>query len=237
MLRFVDKDEYWRAEDAGILKLVDYDPEYWHIKQVQDVMLLKCIGDASGKAIVEAGGGKSRVLGTLARKNACLNVDELKGKDGGPIRGVDDKNVRHIFGRIGQTQAEIPDSSQDYVFSISVVEHIPSSELKGFFDDIARMLAPGGQMIHFIDCYLRAPGEDNAGEQSRYDYYRQVFDGARFRAYDPKDILAREAIGFHPRLASNPDRIMNMWNQDNPKMRPDRVESQGCTWMLRAIRV
>ncbi len=237
MLRFVDKDEYWQAEDSGILKLVDYDPEYWHIKQVQDVMVLKFLGAPRGKRILEAGGGKSRVLGTLAGSNTCTNVDELKGKDGGPIQGLDAKNVRHIFARIGQTQALIPDGSQDFVFSISVVEHIPASELEGFFDDIARMLAPGGQMIHLIDCYLRAPGEDNSAEQSRYDHYAQVFDGRRFRAFDPSAIMARDTIGFHPRLASNPDRIMNMWNQDNPKMRPDRVESQGCTWALRAIRV
>lgn len=237
MLRFAEKDEYWRAEDEGILKLVDYDPEYWHIKQIQDTMLLKYLNHLTGCHIVEAGGGKSRVLGTLAKRNTCTNVDELLGKDGGPIVGLDDKNVRHIFGRIGQMQAQIPDRSQDAVFSISVVEHIPAEELQAFFDDIARMLAPGGQMIHLIDCYLRAPGEDNSSEAGRYDHYVKVFDNVRFRAYEPTAILPREQIGFHPALASNPDRIMNMWNQDNPKMRRDRVESQGCTWIMRAIRV
>jgi hypothetical protein len=237
MLRFIEKDEYWQAEDEGFLKLVDYNPEYWHIKQVQDTMLLKIAADYVGQSIVEAGGGKSRVLGHLAKRNTCINVDELKGEDGGPIRGLDHQNVRHVFARIGETKDLIPDASQDLVFSISVVEHIPSSALAGFFADIARMLRPAGQMIHLIDCYLHAPDEDNSDEARRYDHYRAVFDTKVFRPFDPGAILERDKIGFHPRLASNPDRIMNMWNADNPKMRPDRVVSQGCSWILRALRV
>jgi SAM-dependent methyltransferase len=237
MLRFVKKNEYWRAEDEGFLGRVDYDPVYWHIKQVQDAIVLKMLGDIAAKSIVEAGGGKSRVLGWLAKANACTNVDELKGKDGGPVRGLDDRNIRHIFGRIGATHNDIPDASQDVVFSISVVEHVPTPQLEGFFDDIARMLRPGGQMIHLIDCYLRAPDEDNSDEAGRYDEYIKVFDRKRFRPYSPPDIIKREAIGFHPRLASNPDRIMNMWNKDNPQMRRLRAEAQGCTWVMRAIRM
>lgn len=237
MLRFITKDEYWVAEDEGFLDKVTYDPEYWHIKQIQDTMTLKYIGASDGLNIVETGGGSSRTLPMLSKFNTCINVDELKGEDGGPKEGVDADNVTHIYAKVGETQDRIPDASQDIVYSISVVEHIPMGALPGFYADISRMLKPGGQMIHLIDCYLRAPGEDNSYEVTRRKGYLEAFSTPGLKPYDENDILAEGDIGFHPSLASNPDRIMNMWNQSAPSLRPDRLVSQGCTWVQRAVKV
>lgn len=236
MLRFVHKDEYWKAEDEGVLSKIRFDPEYWHIKQIQDAMILSVLGDISGASITEVGGGASRTLPELAKSNTCNNVDEMKGEDGGPIQGIDDANVNHIFAKVGATQGLIADNSQDVVYSISVVEHIPMSALPGFYQDIGRMLKPGGQMIHLIDCYLRAPGEDNSYEIARRAAYLQGFKDSGLNPLDKSAIISEGEVGFHPSLTSNPDRIMNMWNQDNPKLRPEREVSQGCTWIQRAIK-
>jgi SAM-dependent methyltransferase len=51
----------------------------------------------------------------------------------------------------GYGGAELPSDFFDLVFSVSVVEHIPTDSLKNFNKDIFRILRPGGLQIHSYD--------------------------------------------------------------------------------------
>jgi hypothetical protein len=236
VLRIVTKDEYWTAEDEGHLDKITYDPAWWHIRQIQDTMVLKYIGDRVGASILEVGNGASRTLPWLSIANTCINVDELRSKDGEPTKGTDAQNVDHIYAKVGETQDVILAESQDIVYSVSVLEHIPLEALPTFYADISRMLRSGGQMIHLIDCYLRASGEDNSFEVARRQGYMGAFDIPGLQAFDDDEILPASEVGFHPTMASNPDRIMNDWNHIVPHERPNRLVSQGCTWVQRAVK-
>lgn len=50
--------------------------------------------------------------------------------------------------------AELPDESVDRVFSISTIEHIPSTELEGLAREIGRILRPGGHCVLTIDLFI-----------------------------------------------------------------------------------
>jgi SAM-dependent methyltransferase len=51
-------------------------------------------------------------------------------------------------------QAGLPDESFDRVFSISVLEHVPESELEGLLAAVRRVLKPGGLFVLTVDLFL-----------------------------------------------------------------------------------
>src|SRR5262245_1417999 len=157
MLRIVKKTEYWAAEDAGMLDRTIFDRSMFQIKNIQDAILMQRLDGQSNKDILEVGGGHSRVLDYLAKSNRCTNIDPLEGDHGGPKgTGARQRTYTQLYGEIGTdaSKALLQDASFDVVFSISVVEHVPSSALEAFWVDIARILRTGGRMIHLIDTYL-----------------------------------------------------------------------------------
>jgi SAM-dependent methyltransferase len=194
------------------------------MKTMQDAVLLHRVGDVAGKQILEVGGGHSRVLGALCRRNECTNADPLEGEHGGPrrrrlISRHHFAPYRQVFAKIGRSAGVLVDQSFDLVFSISVVEHLGLGELDGFFADIARILRPGGRTVHLIDTYLGLDSEINAEPLARFRAYRRVFTTGQFRPFKPADVIEEAEVCFHPRLASNPDNVMNEWNRVAPTLK------------------
>lgn len=236
MLRLIDKAEYWAAEDAGMLKHAIYDSGHFQIKNIQDAVLLARLHDVADKDVVEIGGGHSRVLGYFCKANRCTNVDPLEGLHGGPKGQKEKVPYRQVYAEIGNSKGVLPDQSFDLIFSISVVEHVTMPNLDAFFADLARILRPGGRMVHLIDTYLGIDPEINAEPRARFRAYRRVFETGQFRPFDPVQVMDESDVSFHPRMASNPDNIMNEWNHAAPALRHIRERAQACSFIMDAIR-
>ena len=106
-----------------------------------------------GSRLLEVGGGYSRVLTRLADEYTCWNIDRFEGLGAGPITIPEDK-YRIVRDYMGTFNPELPDESFDFVFSISVLEHVPTdspTEQEAVLKDIPRVLRPSGISLHLVD--------------------------------------------------------------------------------------
>jgi len=65
---------------------------------------------------------------------------KFEGRGLGPLEEIRLKNVKNINAYIGDSHSTILDDSFDYIFSISVVEHVETEDLEAFFRDSLRIL-------------------------------------------------------------------------------------------------
>jgi hypothetical protein len=109
----------------------------------------------------------------------------------------------------------VPSDYFDYVFSISVIEHIKPESLDSFFRDTTRMLKKNGLSIHAIDLYLGDHVHPRANPQ--VDQYLQITSqpdmGLRLFA-PPPNVDARTTFRSH--YASNSDDSIYAWNKLAP---------------------
>jgi len=193
------------------------------LKTVQDTYVYHLLRHEKGKRIVEAGGGKSRLLRLLRRENECWLVDKFEGLGNGPRGKAYMPNIRVIQDYMGKFNPILQDAYFDVVFSISVLEHIPLELLDDFFQDCARILKPGGRMIHAIDTYVYEPAdrqipgtEDVTQRVRKYLEYADRVD-LGIRLVQPPRI--DENFVFSCRYASLPDDIFYKWQQAKPSIK------------------
>ena len=238
MLRFVTKEEYWKIEDSGILKSL---PEKfsWHLKSIQDAVAFEYLYQLSNQTIAEVGGGNSRILPVLSKNNTCYNVDEFRGAGGGPKQSVLIDGVKNVSTLLGNFSELLPDAYFDYVFSISVVEHVSTQGLTNFFKDCYRILKPNGKMIHLIDVYLEdslKANQDSLAEKLRK--YKYPFQENMFRSLNLEDIIISEDnLCFSTEFATNPDNMMNNWNKSAPSLKNKRTKSQSCSLLMAGSKI
>lgn len=222
MFDVINKYEYFSAmQDKTVWDFLRTSPH--DLKRVQDAYIFNLLKDADGLTILEAGGGNSRLLRSFSRSNEMWNLDEFKGRDGGPANIVEIPGVRTTLGRLGDFSAELPLGHFDVVFSVSVVEHLPTYEsISVFFRDGARLLKPGGMMYHAIDMYLQDEPFEYSSQRVRLYLDLAEQDGLRF--------LESPRIGpdirFHCSYASNPDLGMFSWNNAVPSLAELRLNAQ-----------
>jgi hypothetical protein len=94
------------------------------LKFYQDLLVFKFIKDniASKARILDVGGGDSRILKHFATTHDCWNIDKLEEMGNGPPH-VEKFPYRMVLDYMGNFNSELPDSSFDFVFSISALEH------------------------------------------------------------------------------------------------------------------
>jgi hypothetical protein len=234
MLSFVTKDQYWAAEDAGVLTLYEPD-DWWHIKNIQDAIVLHRYGKLTGKRLADVGGSDSRTLRHFGKHNEGYCIDSFEGEHGGIGAPPTIKGVKNVKATLGEFSPQVPRNYFDVVYSISVIEHVPSENMADFFADIHGALKPGGEMMHLIDLYVEDDPAANEGENERLELYRAAFD-AGFQSIDGP-VMPPGSIGFHCSYATNPDNMMNRWNRSAPSLRPKRLRSQACSLVLLARKV
>mgnify|MGYP000432989328 CR=1 FL=1 len=222
MFDIITKEDYWSYMDRGLVR-----PATRRLKNAQDGYALDRLQGVSGARILEVGGGESRVLDEFASNgNECWNADDFKGSGNGPVTIPDNTSYKISPVLLGEFSPELPDGFFDYVFSISVVEHIPGDVLVAFFADACRVLKPGGVMFHAIDLYLYDDHETPHATKQR----------TRVQAYLdtvtqlPLEWQCAPAIGadvtFRTRYAANSDEQLYNWSRSLPNLRPVRAAAQ-----------
>ena len=225
MLDIVRKHEYfdWLTERVA-------DLNNHTLKGIQDAWILSILRDKADLKMAEIGGGRSRVLEQLSLRNECWNIDKFEGLGAGPTDVPTVPGVKIVRSYMGDFNTDIPDNYFDVVFSISVIEHVPSDNIHSYFDDCFRILKPGGILLHAIDLYIF----DEAHSGVRVDLYRQAVEAKEFTWLMSPAI--DNSISFQCSFASNSDVTMNVWNQIVPELRGVREQAQSVSIKLMAFK-
>ncbi len=227
MFRFVTKKEYWAVENSGILAGVPR-PRDWHLKSIQDAVAFSLLHRFRGKHIAEVGGGNSRILPALARHNACCNIEPFEGADGGPQANALPPEIANLRTYLGEHSPVLQPGVFDAVFSVSVLEHVPTPALPAFFQDNRRIMKTGGLCLHLVDIYCaERPSPANT---ERFAAVKTLF----FAAFAPlsETVIGEDELVFRCAYASNPDNLMNAWNAIVPSLRETRETHQSCSLIL-----
>jgi hypothetical protein len=130
MFSVTTKKDYWRWIGDGVASPKDHN-----LKEIQDAYVLSLLKQVQGKRILEAGGGISRTARLLAQKNEMWLIDGCEEKDGGPAKPPELPGVKIVVGYMGEFLKDLPDAYFDYVFSVSVVEHMKDPDYPSCFRD------------------------------------------------------------------------------------------------------
>ena len=228
MFDLITKEEFWGWLDNGIKV-----SNQCSLKDIQDAFILSLLKNEQNKKILEVGGGDSRVLKQINTRNECWNAEKFEGVGNGPTLPVDIPNVRVANTYLGEFSETVPSKYFDFVFSISVIEHISNEKLDSFFQDCARILKPGGEMIHAIDIYLLSE-EFKDNKHNEYNTLRL----AKLLSYGFKpdfklNFSESPKIGnklfFSYKYATHSDMIMYGWNSVAPSLRNLRCNAQSAS--------
>jgi hypothetical protein len=136
------------------------------MKEVQRPWLFKTIlGTVKrGSRLLEIGAGEPFVADLLSRLGyEVLIVDPYDGSGNGPAEYEAIKasypGIKFIRNCFTDNLQGIDPASFDGIYSISVLEHIPMSEIGRVFAGIRRFLKNGGYSIHAIDHVLKGNGD------------------------------------------------------------------------------
>jgi hypothetical protein len=210
MFDIITKSNYYRWIDQGFGTSPNTS-----MKKVQDAFILSILSGKRGKRIAEIGGGQSGVLDALSHHNECWNIDPLEGIGNGPYEYKTRWDIKIIKASAGEFCTEVPSDYFDYVFSISVIEHIKSESLGNFFRDTTRMLKQNGTSIHVIDVYLGDHVHPRVNPQ--VDQYLEITSqkDIGLTLIDPPPNVDSHTT-FRSHYASNSDDSIYAWNKLAP---------------------
>ncbi len=134
----------------------EVDPQDSNLKVYQDLLTFAFIKENFSRPIrmLDIGGGESRILNFFKDDNECWNIDKLEGVGNGP-KEIDTNDIRLVRSYMGDFSSELPDNYFDFVFSISVFEHVPQDNpelYQNIIDDIGRVSKPRAIALHSLDC-------------------------------------------------------------------------------------
>ena len=228
MFDFIRKPFLWKALDEELDREIGKTQQF-HLKSIQDLAVYDILKGVQGKTIAEIGGGDSRLLAKLAKDNTCFNVDKFAGANGGPSKVIHIKGVTNVQAFLGERSAQLKDDQFDIVFSISVIEHVPTPALNDFFDDGLRILKPGGLWLHAIDFYLE--DEPSANIVARFAKHREWLAHPKL---EPVGEVFDGPARFTCDMATNPDNFMHSWGKVAPKLIELRQKAQSVSLLLAA---
>ncbi len=230
MLDIISKNEYWETLDLQLISR-----NHHSLKNVQDGFILRNTYLMNNKKILEIGGGDSRVIQKLSQKNECWMLDKFEGNANGLIGVPSLEKVKIVKDFMGSFNPEVPDNYFDCVFSISVIEHVPVSELKSFFTDCARVLKPGGRMLHAID--INITDKELNHKHLQVEEYLKILNNSDFPLKFVEPPKIDEYVSYKCTYASNPNNQMYSWIQINPKSKEMRSKFEGVSIKMEMIKV
>ena len=227
MFDFIRKPTLWDTWDRKLDFTIGTKRQF-SLKTIQDLAVYNVLQDVRDKWIAEIGGGHSRLLPRLAKTNRCFNIDKFEGLAGGPAMAKYIWRVKNIRAYLGDQDPALTDGMFDLLFSISVVEHVPTDRLAAFHADQLRILKPGGLFLHAIDLYL----EDRPALHTveRFEHYRAWVTGTA--GVEPIGPVFDGDCRFTCDLATNPDDVMYAWGEIAPQLTELRQHAQSVSLLL-----
>lgn len=232
MFDMITKEDYWSYLDKELVHSTEQS-----LKNIQDGFVLDEMRHVSNAKVLEIGGGRSRVLSTIARQsNECWNADDFGGSGNGPTRIPWRKTYRVVPVLLGSFSPELPNDYFDYVFSISVIEHVVGDDLERLFHDACRVLKPGGVMFHAIDLYLYSDHSSTHAKAQRrkLESYMGLQQTLPLRWVETPAI--DQNVTFQTHFATNADELLYRWSVKLPEMRPQRAAAQNVSLKAAWIR-
>lgn len=137
----------------------------WAIKSILGVMPI-------GSKILEIGGGEPIVSGILQQLGYDVTlIDPYEGSGNGPTQFDRYKwqypKVKIIKALFEKDCESLKGNIFDCIFSVSVLEHIPTGNLNQFFEGIAQFLKEGGFSIHCLDDVVAGATSDWHFQEAR----------------------------------------------------------------------
>lgn len=232
MYHVITKNEYFTALDNAAIEQALSASASLGLKHTQDACILHHILPLPLGRVAEIGGGHSRTLPFLAKNGwECWNIDALEGKGSGPTFPPSHPNIKLVPTYMGRFNPEVPDDAFDVTYSVSVVEHIETSELDAFWGDIFRITKQGGLSFHAVDAYL----EDvpSVATQQRISAVLSTALSAGFFLLHNESI--QETV-FHCHYATNTDLTIRQWNSIVPSLKKYRSRCQSVSYIIGLIK-
>lgn len=228
MYHYITKEEYFTVLDNEEIDASTQKNYHFGLKHIQDVCVLNKILYLPQGRVAEIGGGVSRTLPILNEKGwECWNVEPFEGAGNGPRTLCSLPGVQHVNAYLGASSHLLGDACFDMVYSVSVIEHVPDADLTAFFQDMFRILKPGGQAWHAIDVYLRDEDDPTVKQRAA-----AVFTAALDAGFKPIQKEEMPGSRFCCAYATNPDLVMRQWNKSVPALRAKRAISQSVSLIL-----
>ena len=228
MLDFIRKSQLWDALDAGALERVKADKNF-NLLTAQSVVASHLLNEVRESRVAEIGGGNGlNILPELAIQNDCVYIDKFDGIYGGPKKEIKKAGAITIKARLGEFDPQLADNSFNIVFSVSVVEHLQPEQLREFFQDCARILKPGGSMLHFLDFFL--PDSCSTSQIERFNTYRRlhkIIDNV-----EPIGEIYEGLPTLSASMVTNPDHVMYSYGRFSKALVPFRQKAQATSLIL-----
>lgn len=188
-----------------LIRLMAQYPEYcfpgrnsnhsqqWGLKQMGTLFCADKIHMYAPERILEVGAGFNTFFEeTFGDKHEYWMLDDTTGlcDEKKFIRAIEDRqNTKFVKGLLGSFHPAIPDNYFDLVFSISALEHVPLNKRAAVYEDMYRVLTPGGVIVHSIDMT-----RERSWPEEEHEYMRNA--------------------GFI--VSQNPDLVIRVRHEDGP---------------------
>lgn len=154
----------WNKKDIHLLTMkypgiVFPEGQSWGLKQMGNLFCVDKIKHTKAKRILESGAGFNLYFDRhFGRKYEYWMADKSGFYEDDLFKAARNRrlNTNYIDTFLGEFSKDLPDNYFDLVFSVSVLEHVPFSEIDKVCDDMARIVRPGGFTAHSIDVTPRS---------------------------------------------------------------------------------
>lgn len=157
-------------------------------------MLKAIIGTVQrGGKLLEIGAGEPYVASILSKLGYdVLVIDPYDGSGNGPqeFEAIKDHypEISFIRNNFSDNLNDFEPSSFDCIYSISVLEHIPTLQLNHVFAGIEHFIKPGGYGFHAIDYVLKGNGDE-----FHFTHLRSMVEKMRITTLEFDNILKKLA--------------------------------------------
>lgn len=196
-------------------KYVDflYPEEYrWGLKQFGTLFCYDTILELRAKTVLEAGAGMNLFFDQNLDSDIDYWVADKSGFYGEEFNAFLSKRKRtsYVESLLGDFDPRLENEKFDLVFSISVLEHTKDENLGNAFADMARILKPGGSIVHTIDL-------NTAQIESRQSFFVDAAESAGFSVDSSSKIVPR-FDSFEPILLEPLETVYKYYYKGNEQI-------------------
>jgi len=209
--KYTEAEQGWRIEDVvAPFDALTVDEERYDRSLLMSHLCAYRLAGRLGRSsrLLEIGCGSgygSYYLGHVARSVVAVDLDGSRIEKASRIFRRPNVAYRTMDG----TSLDFPDGSFDCVGTFQVIEHIPEPQLKGFLEDIARVLSPGGSLV--VSTLNLDHNRKNAASYQKPDFHVKEFTEGEFRQLLSSVFASVKVYGLYPKRRYRFYRRLKKW--------------------------